>query len=138
MIERVKLIDDHYEETQYKSKSKFCGSAKADTLKEQITFSTPGKCRDGIDATWKDCVIMSSPIRNIEQMVGRITRTHPDKKTPIVIDMVDYGCPNIGRTYYGRRNYYNKKEWSIQYLLCKENKMVVVDEQAALDIIAGK
>ena len=138
MIERVKLIDDHYDETQYKSKSKFCGTAKADTLKEQITFSTPGKCRDGIDATWKDCVIMSSPIRNIEQMVGRINRTHPDKKTPIVIDMVDYGCPEIGRTFYGRRKYYQTKNWPIQYLLCKDNKMQVVDDDVALDIIAGK
>jgi len=137
MVERVKLIDEHYEETQYRSKSKFCGTAKADTLEKRITFSTPGKCRDGIDATWKDCVIMSSPIRNIEQMVGRINRIHPDKKTPIVIDMVDYGCPEIGRTFYGRRTYYNKKEWPIQYLLCKENKMVVVDDQAAMDIIAG-
>ena len=138
MIERVKLIDEHYDETQFSSKSKFCGSAKADTLEKQITFSTPGKCRDGIDAAWKDCVIMSSPIRNIEQMVGRIVRTHPDKKTPVVVDMVDYGCPEIGRTFYGRRKYYNQKEWPIQYLFCKDNKMEVVDDQVALDIIAGK
>ncbi|NHJ48639.1 MAG: hypothetical protein FK733_12715 [Asgard group archaeon] len=138
MIERVKIIEDHYNETMYESKSKFCGSAKADTLEKQITFSTPGKCRDGIDAPWKDCVIMSSPIRNIEQMVGRIVRGHPDKKTPIVIDMVDYGCPEIARTFYGRRKYYNNKEWPIQYLLMKDNKMQVIDDQVALDIIAGK
>jgi len=138
MVERVKIIEDHYNETIYTSKSKFCGTAKADTLEKQITFSTPGKCRDGIDATWKDCVIMSSPIRNIEQMVGRINREVPDKKTPIVIDMVDYGCPEIGRTFYGRRTFYQSKEWPIQYLFCKDNMMKVVDEQVALDIIAGK
>ena len=138
MVERVKLIEEHYDETQYKNKSKFCGTAKADTLEKRITFSTPGKCRDGIDAPWKDCVVMSSPIRNIEQMIGRILRTAPDKKTPIVIDMVDYGCPEIGRTFYGRRNFYKNKEWPVQYLLCKDNMMKVVDEQVALDIVAGK
>ena len=138
MVERVKIIEDHYNETIYSSKSKFCGSAKADTLEKRITFSTPGKCRDGIDATWKDCVIMTSPIRNIEQMVGRINREVPDKKTPMVIDMVDYGCPEIGRTFYSRRNYYIQMEWPIRYLLLKDNLMKEVDDQVALDIIAGK
>jgi len=137
MVERVKLIDDHYNETNHLSKSKFCGTAKADTLEKKITFTTPGKCRDGIDAPWKDCVIMSSPIRNVEQMVGRITRTDLGKRLPLVIDMVDYGCPEIGRTFYSRRNYYNKKEWAIQYLFSKDGVLKYVDEQIALDIIAG-
>jgi len=138
MVERVKLIDDHFSETSHSSKSKFCGVAKADTLEKQITFTTPGKCRDGIDAPWKDSLIMTSPIRNIEQLAGRITRTLPDKKTPIIVDMVDYACPEIGRTYYGRRTYYNNKEWPIQYIFVKDNKMQPVEEQVALDIIAGK
>jgi len=138
MVERVKLIDDHFNETNHSSKSKFCGVAKADTLGKQITFTTPGKCRDGIDAPWKDSIIMTSPIRNIEQLAGRITRTAPYKKTPIVIDMVDYACPEIGRSYYGRRNYYNSKEWPIQYLFIKNNEMNLIEEQVALDIIAGK
>jgi len=138
MVERVKLIDDHFNETTKASKSKFCGSAKADTLEKQITFTTPGKCRDGIDAPWKDSIIMTSPIRNIEQLAGRITRTAENKKTPIVIDMIDFGCPEISRTYYGRRNYYNKKEWPIQYIFIKDNQMKLVEEQVALDIIAGK
>ena len=74
-------------------------------------------------------------------MVGRITREdphNPNKKTPIVIDMIDYGCPDISRTYYGRRAFYNKKEWPIKYLFLKDNVMNFVDEQVALDIIAGK
>jgi len=137
MVERVKIIDDHFNETIHSSKSKFCGVAKADTLEKQITFTTPGKCRDGIDAPWKDSIIMTSPIRNIEQLAGRITRTAPNKKTPIIIDMVDYACPEIGRTYYSRRNYYNDKGWPIQYIFIKDNKMQAVEEQVAMDIIAG-
>jgi len=138
MVERVKIIQDHFNETSYESKSKFCGTAKADTLEKQITFTTPGKCRDGIDAPWKDCVIMSSPIRNIEQMVGRIIRTNPGKKTPIVVDMIDYGCSDISRTFYSRRKFYNQKEWPIKYLFLKDDVIKSIDEQIALDIIAGK
>lgn len=138
MVERVKLIDEHFDETTFSSKSKFCGTAKADTLEKQITFTTPGKCRDGIDAPWKDCVIMTSPIRNIEQLVGRVVRIAPDKKTPIVIDMVDYTCPEIARTFYGRRRFYMEREWPIQYIISKNNVLTPVDEDVALDIIAGK
>jgi superfamily II DNA or RNA helicase len=138
MVERVKLIDEHFEETQFRSKSKFCGSAKADTLEKRISFTTPGKCRDGIDVPWKDCVIMTSPIRNVDQLSGRVTRTAPNKQTPIIIDMVDYGCPDISRTYFSRRDFYNKKEWPIQYIFCKNNKMSIIDEQVALDIISGR
>lgn len=138
MVERINLIDDHYDETEFSSKSKFCGSAKADTLEKRISFTTPGKCRDGIDVPWKDCIIMTSPIRNIEQLTGRVIRTSKNKKTPIIIDMVDYGCPEISRTFYSRRKFYNSKEWKIKYIFCKNNKMNVVDDQVALDIISGR
>jgi len=138
IVERVKLIDEHYDETTFSSKSKFCGTAKADTLEKRISFSTPGKCRDGIDVPWKDCVIITSPIRNIEQLTGRVTRTSPNKKVPIIIDMIDHGCSDIARTFYTRKKFYNKKEWPIQYVFCKDDKMTIIDEQMALDIISGK
>lgn len=138
MVERVKLIDEHYDETSFKSKSKFCGSAKAKTLEKKITFTTPGKCRDGIDAPWKDCIIMTSPIRNIDQLSGRVTRTAPNKKIPIIIDMVDYGCPEIAKTFYGRIKFYRKKGWNVQYILSKDGKTNPIDEDVALDIISGR
>jgi len=138
MVERIKIIDEHLEETQFRSKSKFCGTAKADTLEQKITYTTPGKCRDGIDVPWKDCIIMTSPIKNVDQLSGRVTRTHPDKKTPIIIDMVDYGCPEIANTFYGRRNFYNEKGWPIQYIFFKDDKMNIVDDQVALDILSGR
>lgn len=138
MVERIKLIDEHYDETTFASKSKFCGSAKANTLEKQITFTTPGKCRDGIDAPWKDCIIMTSPIRNIDQLSGRVTRTAEGKKKPLIVDMVDYGCPEIGRTFYGRQKFYRQKNWPIKYLLNRDGKTHSIDEDVALDIILGR
>ena len=137
MTERIKLIDLLYEWMPHKSKSKFCGTAKADTLESKITFTTPGKCRDGIDAPWKDCVIMTSPISNVEQLTGRITRIDDGKKFPSIIDMVDYGCRDIADTFFRRRQFYNDKGWDIQYSIYLNNNLSMIDEEMALTIIKG-
>lgn len=138
MVERIKLIDELFNETQSDSKSKFCGSAKLDTLEYKVTFTTPGKCRDGIDAPQKDCVVMTSPISNIEQLTGRIVREKEGKKTPIIIDMIDFGCSEIRGSYWGRKKFYNQKNWPINYLLFTNNKLRKLDEEEALKIIEGE
>jgi hypothetical protein len=138
MLERIKLIDDLYNWLDHKSKSKFCGSAKLDSLDSQITFTTPGKCRDGIDVPWKDCLIMTSPISNIEQLTGRVIRTKDGKKTPIIIDMVDYGCTNISYTFRNRNEYYKKKKWEVSYILLKNNVLYNIDEHKTFNILRGE
>ena len=138
IFERTKQIDDLYDWLKYRSKSRFYKSATLAELNQRVTFATPGKCRDGIDAPWKDAVIMTSPISNVEQLTGRVTRTYPDKLTPIIIDMVDYGCPEIARTLYGRMKFYESKEWNVQYVLFANNQLKKIDRQIALDILEGK
>jgi superfamily II DNA or RNA helicase len=138
VAERIKLIDELHKWMPSKSKAKFCGQGGLDTLNAQHTFATPGKCRDGVDAPWKDAIIMTSPISNIEQLAGRVTRTDTNKKNPIVIDMVDYGCHDISRTYFKRLEYYGKKGWNIQYILYKNGKLAPIDGALALSIIRGE
>lgn len=138
ILERTKQIDDLYEWLEFPSKSKFYKSATLKELNQHFTFATPGKCRDGIDAPWKDTMIMTSPISNIDQLSGRVTRTYPNKKTPIIIDMVDYGCTEISRTLYGRLKFYEKKGWNVQFILFTNNKLNQIDKQVALDILEGK
>ena len=138
IAERIKLIEELYDWLKFPSKSKFCGTATLKELNERFTFATPGKCRDGIDAAWKDAVIMTSPISNIDQLSGRVTRTYPEKETPIIIDMVDYDCPEISRTLYGRLNFYEGKGWPVQYVIYANNELKKIDKQVALDIIEGK
>lgn len=138
VAERIKLIDELHKWMPSKSKAKFCGQGGLDTLDAQHTFATPGKCRDGVDAPWKDAIIMTSPISNIEQLAGRVTRTDTNKKNPIVIDMVDYGCRDISRTYFRRLDYYAKKGWNIQYILYKGGKLAPIDGALALSIIRGE
>jgi len=136
--ERVKHIDDLFNWLPSNSKSKFCGNEKLETLEYKTTFATPGKCRDGIDAPWKDCLIMTSPITNIKQLTGRIIRTNENKKTPIIIDLVDYGCKYMSRTFYKRIAFYKERDWEIQYLLFKDDKLTNIDEDIAFSIVRGE
>lgn len=138
IVERIKLIEDLYKWSPSKSKSKFCGPGGLETLDYKVTFATPGKCRDGVDAPWKDAIIMTSPISNIEQLAGRVTRSHKNKKDPVIVDMVDYGCEDICKSYFRRLDYYSKKNWSIQYLLYNNGKLVHTDADVALSIIRGE
>ena len=138
MAERIKLIDELYDWLPFQDKGRFYASEKLEKLNHKVTFSTPGKCRDGIDAPWKDCVIITSPISNIEQLTGRVIRSKEGKETPSIIDMVDYGCKEIGQTFSTRLKFYEKKGWEVQYYLMKNGKLSPLDKETAVDIIRGK
>jgi superfamily II DNA or RNA helicase len=133
--ERINLIDEVFNETKSSSKSRFYRNAKLDELNHKVTFATPGKCRDGIDAPWKDSVVMTSPITNIEQLTGRVVRKKEGKKTPIIIDMVDFGCDDMSKSFFPRKTFYERKGWSMQYILYHNNKLKQIDEETALAII---
>lgn len=135
IAERINLIDEVFNETKTGSKSKFYKSAKLEELNHKVTFATPGKCRDGVDAPWKDCVIMTSPITNIEQLTGRVVREKKGKKTPVIIDMVDFGCEDMSRSFFSRKSFYERKGWPIQYILFHNKKLKAIDEDVALAII---
>ena len=137
VIERIALIDELFKNLPYDNKSKFYKSEPLEKLHYQMTFATPGKIRDGIDAPHKDCLIMTSPISNIEQMVGRVVRTHPGKKEPIIIDMVDAGCKRMRSTFFTRKKYYENRGWPIQYIACNHGKVAPIEEGLALRIISG-
>ena len=81
---------------------------------QAILEATAHCSKEGIDAPLKDTVIKTSPISNIEQITGRIIRDNENKQTPIIIDMVDYGCPEIASTFYKREKFYNKKPFIIK------------------------
>lgn len=137
MVERVNLIEDLYKWAPTLNKSMFCGVAKLDTLQKQVTFATPGKCRDGIDAPNKDCVIITSPISNIEQLTGRVVRSAKDKKTPVIIDMVDCGSTRVGQTLSSRVSFYERKKWPIQYVILTNGQKRLIDKETAYRIIHG-
>jgi hypothetical protein len=138
MMERIKLIEQTFKNVDAPSKSMFCGTNGLETLKYKLTIATPGKARDGIDAPHKDCVIMTSPISNIEQLAGRVTRTKEGKKDPILVDMVDIGCRDIARTALNRIKFYEKKNWKTQYILVFNNQLRIIEGELAKRLIHGE
>ena len=141
---RLKMIDLLFNFIPIQDKSKFTQSAKIDVLEHQLVFLTPNKGRDGVDIPTKDCLIMSSPVSNIEQICGRIIRISKDKREPIVFDFVDLAYEDISRTFFKRLSYYksiteSKKEWKVRYLRIKLNgEKEELDEKQALELIKGE
>jgi len=117
MTERIKMIDILEKSIgDIENVSRFVAGSSLNVLKKQITLTTPGKMRDGVDAPWKDLLIMTSPISNIAQVAGRVTRDSDNKQTPIIVDMVDLTCAPIKNTIHSRIKYYEEKCWKVQYV----------------------
>ena len=134
--ERIKLLELLFKNTNNQSKGMFSGNAKLDKINDQITFTTPGKSRDGVDFVSKDCLILTSPISNVEQMSGRILRIKEGKLQPIIIDLVDIGLKEIRQTLFSRMEFYKKKEWDIKYLfITNEGKKTFIDEEKVIEIL---
>lgn len=135
--ERIKLLEELLNKVNREDSGMFIGSSKLDKIKNRITYTTPGKSRDGVDYVEKDCLIMTSPIGNIDQMTGRTLRVKEEKKTPIIIDMVDIGVPEIKRTFFSRFNFYKSKKWAMQYIHFRENEITKLKEEDVSQILHG-
>ena len=67
-----------------------CSEAQRREAEEkQRICSTFSMAREGLDIARLDTIILLSPSSSIEQAVGRVLRPNPDKKTPLVLDVVD-------------------------------------------------
>jgi len=121
VCERISLLDKLFTYLKSEDKKMFISGDKNINLEAQFVFSTPGKIRDGVDAPWKDTLIMTSPISNIAQICGRIVRLHENKLTPVIFDIVDTGCKLIANTCKKRIEYYEEKKWEIIYVIVDDS-----------------
>ena len=92
------------------------GKDRDNQLHKKIVFSTPGSSRDGTDNPDLDCLIMATPIGNLDQAIGRVCRYKENKPRPIVLDLVDTGCPEMDRWGKRRKEFYinmKKDGWEL-------------------------
>lgn len=73
---------------------------------KRVILATPGKMAEGTDIPQLDTLVLATPRSNIEQIVGRILRLHPDKKPPIVFDFTDDDSPILRAYAKKRRQFY--------------------------------
>jgi len=67
-----------------------------------IIFATYAMTSEATDIPWMDTAVLCTPRSDVVQIVGRILREYPDKKEPIVFDVVDQ-CSNVLTGYYNNR-----------------------------------
>lgn len=139
MFERTKMIDNVFNRIKLEDKGRFYKNNSLNKLNHKLVFATPNKMKEGIDAPWKDCLILTSPIPNIKQMAGRVCRSHDNKEDTIIIDMIDFGCYEIAKTTTNRISYYKNKKWSINYLVVDlDGNIRQSDEEEAFKLISLK
>ena len=87
------------------------GVALALAAQARVIFGTYAMAAEGLDIPELDTLILMTPKGDVEQAVGRIQRLLPNKKTPIVIDIVDRavgmaeGLAGSRRQVYARLNF---------------------------------
>lgn len=69
---------------------------------KQILWATYKMTSEATDIPTLDTAVFATPRANITQPVGRILRSHPEKKQPIVFDLVD-NCSSILQAYASKR-----------------------------------
>jgi len=79
-----------------------------------VLLSTYPYAAEGIDIPRLDTLVMASPGINTEQTVGRILRRHPEKQTPLVIDIKDPFSLFDGMSWK-RGGYYKSQNYSITH-----------------------
>lgn len=77
-------------------------------LDKNLVFATYGSMGMAVDAPHFDTIILATPRSDVEQAVGRVLREAEGKKSPVVIDILDYSCIDMKKSFKGRNKYYNK------------------------------
>lgn len=71
-----------------------------------IVLATYAICKEAVDVPWWDTAVLATPRSDIKQTVGRILREYPDKKPPIVFDLIDSSIPVLNAYYQKRYKQY--------------------------------
>jgi superfamily II DNA or RNA helicase len=80
-----------------------------------ILLATVRMAEEGLDIARLDTLVLITPKSNITQAVGRIQRTHPDKKLPpLIVDFYDtYAGGAIHGMARARQRYYEKNKFTM-------------------------
>ena len=73
-----------------------------------VILATYAMMSQGTNIPWLDTCVLGMPRSDVEQIVGRILREYPGKKTPVVFDPLDHDSPVYRRFSISRRRWYSK------------------------------
>jgi superfamily II DNA or RNA helicase len=74
----------------------------------KIVLATYKMASEATDAPWWDTAVLATPRANVVQIVGRVLRTYPEKKIPLVFDVVDVSSSVFVGFWRKRNDWYRK------------------------------
>ena len=69
---------------------------------------------EATDLPWMDTCILATPRSDVVQIVGRVLRQYPNKKQPIVIDIIDDDSTILLNFARKRRKWYDQIGAAVQ------------------------
>lgn len=125
-VEHLELLKKRLDERNITSTGLYVGGMKQSKLDEsakcQVIFGTFQMASEALDINGLNTLIMATPRREIEQTIGRITRTNKVIIRPLVIDILD-NLPSFINQGYFRRTFYRKNGYQIMTYDVNENEI---------------
>lgn len=81
-----------------------------------VLCGTQSMVSEGLSINPLSCLILATPLNNIpllEQLIGRIVRESPGKKSPVIVDIKLLGS-SVGRQFNNRLGHYMKSDYIIR------------------------
>ena len=109
--------------------------AKLDQASEaDIILGSYGMASEGLDIPTLNTLILATPRREVEQSIGRITRSLNHVVQPLIIDIVDMLPSFVNQGIY-RRKLYKKLEYNIDVYEVEDSKVIAkIDLNNTVDI----
>ncbi len=94
-----------------------------------ILFATTGLANEGLDIERLNTIILTTPMRNITQAIGRIMRKilKQGDVRPLIIDFSDKLSSFVSQSNDREKNYATSK-YKIEHYYIRDNKVVTFDE----------
>ena len=91
--------------------------------KAQVIFSTYSMSAEGLDIPELNTLLLLTPRKEVEQIIGRITRKKDHPVVPTVIDIVDQ-LPAFSRQFNSRKKFYESKDFIIKLYDVEGHKII--------------
>jgi superfamily II DNA or RNA helicase len=112
------IIKDRLESAFIKV-GKMVGSSKKEEREyaqdAQVLVATSQLLAVGFNNPRLDTLIFATPMQSVVQPVGRVIRQHPDKKPPLVIDLVETSSKGARILAKSRAKKYREKGWTLKH-----------------------
>jgi superfamily II DNA or RNA helicase len=106
------------------------------SAKSDILFASYQLVSEGTDIPTLNTLIMTTPKKQIEQVVGRILRAKTNF-TPLILDIIDSSFSVYQNQSYYRNRYYRKCNYSIENIDidAKDKRIPMIDEEIIIERI---